>query len=378
MSARLRGCRYVWFMLWAMLGRDELPEHVDDLGDVLSRGLSSILEHATVREEDTYFVPLFDHGGMSGGAVPLGAWHEALIPLLVRRARDLLVGRRPDPRDTPSARALALDIARCQEIARTGDDPAHPCRTIVQLQGTPENAQRQVPEAWAGGLESARVLYVSSNPSISEAGDHNSGEVPERYPRTWWDDESIASFITRRFDQRLDPPLSTDDHFLREDGQQSPGHVRFWRAARKRSTELLGYAADPAVDYAMTEVVRWKSKREVGVASAAQVCAPRYLERTIALCPAPLVVVVGSKARDRLSEMWDLSTQFGKDGASPAENTTTLTLGGEERLVAYLPHFTGMPKGGTSLEVRYGPSGLQALRDVALNVIQPLEFDYRL
>jgi hypothetical protein len=372
----LRGDRFAWFMLRAMLGTQELPEHVGDLGNVLSRALAAIQDHATAQSDEGFYVPLFAHGGMSGGSVDVLVWREALIPLLVRRARALLAGGRQTPADDASARALAIEVARCPEINRTAVEATHPCRTIVQLQGAPENPQRQVPEAWAGGLLTARVLYVSSNPSISEAGDHNSGELPERYPRASWDDEPISTFIVRRFDQRLAHPLSVNDHFLREDGHQSPRHVPFWRVARKRSTELLGYPADPAIDYAMTEVVRCKSKKEVGVSAAAQVCAPRYLERTIGLCPAPLVVVIGSKARDRLSQLWPLSANFGREDGGTADHTV-LTLGGIERLVAYLPHFTSMVKGGGSFEVRYGTEGLQALRDVALNVIRPEEFGYR-
>lgn len=370
----LRGDRYAWFMLRAMLGTEPLPGHIGDVSSVLTRALTTITAHATQRQDEAYYVPMFDHGGMSGGAVDVRVWREGFIPLLVRRARDVMNAGQQEPVDTALARQLALEIARCPEIDATARQTGHPCSTIVQLQGPPENPQRQVPEAWAGGLLTARVLYVSSNPSISEAGDHNSGEIPERYPREWWNDEPIATFITRRFDQRLRPPLSSDDHFLREDGQQSPRHVRYWRVARKRSTELLGYPADPGVDYAMTEVVRCKSKHEVGVAAAAQVCAPRYLERTLELCPAPLVVVVGSKARDRLTELWDLPEGFGTNDAPAHAHTTTMTLGGAERLVAYLPHFTSMVKGGGSFGVRYGQTGLQALRYIALNAKRPAEF----
>lgn len=271
------------------------------------------------------------------------------------------------------AGALALKIARCPEIAACVTEPAHPCQQVVRVQGPPLRPGRHVPEAWSGGLETARVLYLSSNPSISEAGDSNSGGTVEDYPLTEWPDDRIAEFITRRFDQTLPLPWATEDRFRRADGTMSNKRVPYWREARKRSSELLGYDADPAHDYAMTEVVRCKSKKETGVANAAKTCADNYLDSTLALSPAPLLVVVGAKSRARFADLFPVPDGFGTTGSPPQRNMTVLDVGGRERACVYLPHFTGMAKGGKSFTVRFGASLLLLLRDIALGVRPPRE-----
>jgi hypothetical protein len=62
--------------------------------------------------------------------------------------------------------------------------------------------------------------------------------------------------------------------------------VRFWSAVKQRAKELLPEeSVRPGLDYALTEVVRCKSREEVGVAEAAAVCSNRYLRETA--FPAP-------------------------------------------------------------------------------------------
>jgi len=83
----------------------------------------------------------------------------------------------------------------------------------------------------------------------------------EAYPVDRDPDEAIAEFITRRFDQSVQPsPWVLGDKFLRLEGTYARPSTRFWSAIRQRAAELLGPEADPHVDYAMTEVVRCKSK----------------------------------------------------------------------------------------------------------------------
>lgn len=262
---------------------------------------------------------------------------------------------------------LALEIARCPEILAAFDSAAHACSTIVGLQVDPrlEPEKYQVPEAWAGNLESARVVFLSSNPSISEDGaDHGAGS-PERYPRASWSDSDVIDFMTRRFDPET--PYTLGDRFVCQDGTHAPRAVRFWSAIRQRATELLGYPADPARDYVMTEVVHCKSKGERGVARAANHCNFRYLDRIMALSPAPVVVAVGAKARDRLRGTLDVDPQFGSRSATGDEraNMVLRRLGSRLRVLCYLPHPTGMEKAPRDFPRAY-PTLLPAIRSVAL------------
>lgn len=237
----------------------------------------------------------------------------------------------------------ALAVARCAELVAARATPTHPCHRIVTSQPA-DDAQFQVPEGWAGNLASGRIVFLSSNPSISEAGDHQSGESPERYPTADWSDEAIVDFVTHRFDapHRWATP---DGHFRRTDGTLSPRPVPFWTRVRNRASELLGRPADPTSDYAIVDLVHCKSKKEAGVALAAPRCHERHLDRILSLSPAPLVVVLGGKARDQVRTVWELPAAFGTQHAAEwaeRDNLAAATIAGRERLVAFLWHPTGM------------------------------------
>jgi hypothetical protein len=252
-----------------------------------------------------------------------------------------------------------LSIADCSELPVAATNTKHPCRTIVDVQADAGPA-RHVPEPWAGNLVEGRVLFISSNPSLSEADDHQSGDVVERYPLACWPDDEKAEFFLRRFGTGPDAPATPDGRFRRLDGSLSPRRVRFWVEVRKRAQELLGESASPEKDYCMTEVVHCKSKRERGVAPAVDLCASLHLDRVIALSPAPLVVVVGSKARNRTVPLWQLPDGFGSRtsmATAPDLSIHGKVLGGKERLVAYLPHPTGMTK-LRSFDDIYGARGI--------------------
>lgn len=252
-----------------------------------------------------------------------------------------------------TARDLAVAIARCAEIPCAEQDAAHQCHTIVSLQSPP----RQVPEAWAGAIETAKVLFLSSNPSISEPEDPAAAGSAEKFPREEWSDDAIASFMMGRFDQTLVVPWVKNKHFLREDGTYSKRKVAFWNSMQLRARELLGSHADAARDYAMTEVVHCKSKFEAGVPDAVGRCAERWLDPVLSVCPAPVVVVVGSHAAVQARELLGLPATFGAD---LDRSFYQVDAGGRPRAVVYLPHPAGF-KGPKTLLGRFGESGVARL-----------------
>ena len=228
-----------------------------------------------------------------------------------------------------SEHALAIEIARCPLVTQAVTDAAHPCRDIVSVQRGPES-QRQVPEGWAGALATARVLFVSSNPSISEPVPGEGPESVEAYPVAAESDDTIGEFITRRFDAAVRPhPFVLNNKHLRRDGTYAQHTTRFWSAINARAKELLGQSAHPNVNYAMTEVVHCKSKSQIGVPKAAATCAGRYLDPILRLSAAAVVVVVGREAHQQLAPMLDLPDPV---------YVVSRQLGGTERLVVYLPH----------------------------------------
>jgi hypothetical protein len=71
----------------------------------------------------------------------------------------------------------------------------------------------------------------------------------------------------------------------------------------------------------------------------------RGLDRILARSPAPLVVVLGAKARDHTSALWQLPDGFGTTdtvGRNERANMAIRALGGHHRLITYLWHPTGM------------------------------------
>lgn len=253
---------------------------------------------------------------------------------------------------------LVLSIARCPEVEVARAKPGHPCSRIVGLQSA-EPGVWQVPEPWAGNLGGGRIVFLSSNPSINAAED---------YPRGDWTDAKVVDFVTERFTHGW----VKNDRVLLLDGMYHPTRVQFWVRVRKRAAELLGREADPGVDYAMTEVVHCKSTKEIGVAKAAPLCVDRHLDRVMAASAAPLVVVLGAKARDELTPLWGLPPGFGKKGIAGIDEEANLfvrTLGGRPRLVAYLWHPTGSTLPQT-FAASY-PTYLDKLRQVVAGDLAP-------
>jgi hypothetical protein len=208
--------------------------------------------------------------------------------------------------DVANARALALEIARCPLLALAVKDPAHKCHKVVMVQPVQLPA-RQVPEAWAGALLTARIVFVSSNPSISVAKLGSDPLTAEAYPTGANSDDEIAEFVLRRFDPSVTPkPYVLEDRHLQLDGEYPKHTTRFWTSIRARATELLEHPADPNADYVLTEVVHCKSLDEIGVAKASTTCADLYLDRILDLTPATVLVVVGSLAHQRLRKRLDL------------------------------------------------------------------------
>lgn len=273
--------------------------------------------------------------------------------------------------DRPST-VVALGVARCPEVDAARAQDSHPCRPIVALQRSAPD-EFQVPEAWAGNIQDGRIVFLSSNPSISEAGDHQSGEVAEMYPTADWADEDIADFIEHRFDSHQGW-ATKEGKFRRMDGSLSPKPVAFWNNVRRRAGELLEKEASPAVDYAMTEVVHCKSKGEAGVAKAAATCVDRHLDSVMGISPAKLVVVLGRRSRLLLSGLWPLGPDFGTqngDGWRERDNMTLVEVGGHQRLVVYLWH----PTGATAPKTFNGayPMHLESLRALVRGDIGPAD-----
>lgn len=131
-------------------------------------------------------------------------------------------------------RELLLQIAQCELADDTLDDllsgapSSKPCAEICnyQIQQAAEAGHSRdeytktmfhVPEPWNGNLETAEILFVSSNPSF---------DPNEEFPKLAndsWPDEKVVDFFVHRFN---DPNYGKNNVF--------------WKAVRKTAAYILG------------------------------------------------------------------------------------------------------------------------------------------
>ncbi len=250
---------------------------------------------------------------------------------------------------------LIIKVARCELIWRADREDSHPCHVVVGAQNGTGEYDRQVPEAWAGNLHGSRLVFLSSNPSISEPGSGQPLDSAEDYPRASSTDHTIIEFQGRRFDQTLSAPFVKNGRYLQQNGHYTHSPIKFWTSVQRRAEELLGPIADPSVNYVMTEVVHCKSKNEAGVSKAGGTCAKRYLNDILALTNAPIVAVVGKKSHDCLNDALGL-------GLPEPPYITSRDLGGMVRHLVFIWHPAGY-KGPKTIAGLHGDDELQCLRN---------------
>lgn len=221
---------------------------------------------------------------------------------------------------------LLLEIARCPVVRRclNAADPDHPCSKIVNHQADLGIADPYVPEPWSGHIETAPILFLSSNPSVTGV---------ELAPTASWTDDEIVDFYTNRFNEDRERPwIKGGVRNLQKNGTYRKHAVRFWAAVRGRAAELLGVPKEkvrPGIDYVLSEVVHCNSQQEVGVWDALDECASRYLEPLFEVSGAKVVVCLGAHCERMVRERLRLD-----DGALVGPTD----LGGRTRYLTFLPH----------------------------------------
>ncbi len=230
---------------------------------------------------------------------------------------ELLVAGRPA---TASAVELFFRIAHCPVIDRYFESPQSvtDCSDIIAVQDQHTIRTRQVPEPWRGDIENAPILFVSSNPSIGD-DEHALGSSPNEI--VW--DSHVNLFFGERWTRNGIYPVLPG-------GKRRNSWVRYWAFVRSHATRLLGRAALPGVDYAVTEVVHCKSKDQIGVAAATLQCVGRYLEDVLALSGSRVICVLGDAARLAFATRFGLPAKMGLTGP--------VILAQRERLLIFLPH----------------------------------------
>jgi uracil-DNA glycosylase len=283
-----------------------------------------------------------------------------------------------EPRREPQE--LLLEIARCPVIERCITDYEYesPCRSIIRHQWpgfSPVELrarwrrEHHVPVPWVGHLEEAPLLFLSSNPGLGSKRDpgkpagaphpplaalrsavlaeHASLGRPFEAPKWEWADEQILDSYESSFDVWLDGgtrPL--------QDEQGTPGtEVPYWAGVKAVAADVFGENVVPGRQYALTEVVRCKSSGEFGVPAAASECVPRYLKQTLAVSPAPVIVILGRKARQVFRALY-------KYADAPVVSPREIAVEGRPRRIVFLSHPSAR-EGGNAKPLKY-PKRLDA------------------
>jgi hypothetical protein len=239
--------------------------------------------------------------------------------------------------------ALSIRLGDSSTLAPYGTD-THPCTKIVGLQ---MHRRFQLPEPWSGHIDTAPILFISSNPSIDDL---------EIYPDQSWDSDTMMDFFRNRFTSEK-KWVDRNLRVLQQNGLRSDW-VRFWASARARVHEITGKSKQeikPGIDFALTEIVHCKSKDEHGVREARDFCADRYLVRVLSISTAKVFVVFGKVAGDAMK------SSFGSNMTSHSNHLRIVSIGGIPRVLAFLPHpsLPGPPK---SLRDNIGQDGIQDMR----------------
>jgi hypothetical protein len=245
-----------------------------------------------------------------------------------------------------------FSVLRCPNVRQCIETPRreHPCQEIVNYQLSLTGAQTydefQLPEPWCGQIDIAPILFISSNPSIGD---------DQRALGNCLDEDAFDShhyvFGGGNRTYTADGVYTLDTAGLR-----SRRPVTYWSRARDRAQELI---PDREVvwgsDYALTEIVRCKSKHEEGVLAALEECTARHFDRTMSVAAARVILAIG-KARNLVRTRFAIP-----DDEMLAERI----IAGRSRLIAFLPHPSGWEPGPRSLSGLYTNDQLERMRELA-------------
>lgn len=248
---------------------------------------------------------------------------------------------------------LLLSITRCQALADARSNPAHPCAKVVKTQCS---EVYQVPEPWTGHLETAPIIFISSNPGIHET---------EYFPVDNWKEAEIAAFFDKRFDvgsgYTYQQPNSGAQYIkvYRADGTPTKADHwnRYWSGVKNHAAAIMGRTPIPGTDYVLTEMVHCKSNSEEGVSAALGYCSRKWMPSVLEMSGSVVVVILGRPAQIAAAKLWQLDIT--------KKVRFDVPICGRNRAVILLPHTNAWAK--RKLEHHVFPGDLAKLRALMTN-----------
>ena len=213
-------------------------------------------------------------------------------------------------------RNLALAIASCSDVCSAIKDANHPCHKVVSWQADQFEpritevigSRLHRPEPWTGDLATAKIMFLSSNPSFNPAENFPNWNEEE------WNDEDVSIFGAERFTSNIERKfgaIDSPDSLLRdrtiERSRVLSDLVKHWAWVRRYAAFVLDKSVPDTSaisDYVMTELVHCKSRQERGVQQALSHCSEKWFEKMMAISPASLIFVAGKPAAESFVEMF--------------------------------------------------------------------------
>ena len=179
-------------------------------------------------------------------------------------------------------------------------------------------------------LRRRRSLFERGQPPELQTSTSRAVERPHRFradPVCWIEpiDQPVGAVPHFQVERRGDRAIFRDG--FEETFDPS---VQYWRIVRAIASDLLGHAVRPGIDFALTEIVRCKSRKEKGVAEAMAECSSRYFEKTLEIAAAPLLIPLGKTARQGVADVAGTKSKIGLYGP--------IDLVGRDRWVLMLGH----------------------------------------
>ncbi len=212
---------------------------------------------------------------------------------------------------------LLHNISHCGEVEKAKSDSNHPCHKIVKSQKDLVITNFQLPEPWNGHIDTAEILFISSNPSI---------DPNENYPTSSWNDNDIVSFFENRFEISINELRKKPHSFWRFLNKVTSWILNTEEKAEKYNNKNCNFLNDSACS---TEVVHCKSKRGYGVTPyCLKTCFNKWLREILKIFKGNYVIVVGTKLEDFIKSHLDQEYFVGRKFAytpHPSEQIKGLT-----------------------------------------------------
>lgn len=169
---------------------------------------------------------------------------------------------------------LLLSISHCEEVEKALNDSIHECHEIVSFQ---KGEKRHLPEPWNGDINTADILFISSNPSYCDK--------ETAFPDKHSDNDYIIDFFLKRFE---DPQYN------------SP----FIKGIKKCASWLLNNS-DPAIikkKICCTNIVHCKSTSQKGVKKSCKKCSEKWIAKVLQEFHGEYIFVIGRIAQKMIDE----------------------------------------------------------------------------